>query len=612
MLVFNELELAYDNKKTQTQKIQAEKTNLDLTNLNISAENQRLQLAVDNHIHEKMDLRNQIQSLTKTNSEQIEKLNSLQNQIKSLEHLTVDNLRLQTIVDSHSQKTDDIARENTYLLSELDHFKSWLDSEKSEHEFSKAKILDLENLISEERNNAIVVQQSLKHSTDIQEKLNLQLNELQDSLNIQKDEHKLQERINAELSMVNNTLEEKISDLNTQLMTSKSEKELLKEKISKMTPASQNNGDRANILEQQVIELTAYKCQAISSVDHLRKQNDSLKSEVQKLSASLEQEILKQKSLSESVLEKDNEIQVINRQMNELQNHRHKLDKQLSFSTNKITSLKECLYKENEVVKDYEVKAISRNNSFSQLQDVNSSLSTQLEDMKTQNSQLIQSKLSLEEQINVEKDSSQKKDLLIAEQVLLVESLQQENKSQRDRIALIKSQYNNFVTDSQAVIAKSKHDYAELQSLYVEEQEKRKNLETIKAKMTKLVMDLEFASKKESAERQKLDQLLEAANHTIEELESKMISHRRFSSDLTLDSAVSNTPHKIPRKSRLSLKTLFKSPGNFINVSKSTMSVASVDSIESPIYHDRCQSIDTCAKSQISLGIVKDSLIISS
>ena len=67
------------DEKTQTQKIQAEKTNLDLTNLNISAENQRLQLAVDNHIHEKMDLRNQIQSLTKTNSEQIEKLNSLQN-----------------------------------------------------------------------------------------------------------------------------------------------------------------------------------------------------------------------------------------------------------------------------------------------------------------------------------------------------------------------------------------------------------------------------------------------------------------------------------------------------------------------------------------------------
>jgi hypothetical protein len=110
-------------------------------------------------------------------------------------------------------------------------------------------------------------------------------------------------------------------------------------------------------------------------------------------------------------------------------------------------------------------------------------------------------------------------------------------------------------------------------------------------------LDLESASRAESAERQRLDQLLEDANHKIRVLESRLTDHINYSSDLPSESTGSLTPHKIPRKSRLSFKQLFKSPGSLIGASKSLASALSIES-----NHDRCRSIDTCGKSQISIG----------
>jgi chromosome segregation ATPase len=320
---------------------------------------------------------------------------------------------------------------------------------------------------------------------------------------------------------------------------------------------------------------------------------------MQKLCTNLEEETIRSKTLTESILQKENLIAGLTTQNNHHLNEKAKFEKQLSFANNKISSLKECLHKENELVKDYQAKTISRNGSLSQLQDLNQSLNGLIDDLKAQNLKLAEDKSCLQGQITVFKNNVLNKDLVIAEQVRLVESLQEENKSQRDRIGMIKAQYDQFVSDSQKIIDKSKNDYVELNEKYAKEQAQRINLENIKSTMTRLVMELESASKKESAERRRLDQLLEDANHKIGLLEAKFSDHSNYSSELTLDSTGIQTPHKIPRKSRLSFKQLFKSPGSLTSVSKS---LASVQSVESGIDHLRCRSIDTCGKSQISLG----------
>lgn len=599
---FNNLKKAYDEECDLYQKSQMTIAQIEKTNIDLSAENKRLQLALDIDANERTSLQNQIKSLMIIKSEQKEKLNILETQINQLEPLSSENVKLQSANDANIEKIAELAKDlemRKTTATQMDVLKHQLSSETREHNMAKDKMLALENAFTKEKVHHVQTQQSLKNAIEAQNKLELQLTQIQNAFYTQSEEFKLQKQTDSELNIQKNTLEEQVAKVSAQLMALKSENNILKEKISTISPASEKNEDQIHILEQQILELTTAKCQLISSVDFLQRQNNTLKTEIEKMSSNMLEEIKKTKSLTEIMLRKDTEIIEITSKLTDLQNQKISLDRQISFANNKISSLKECLHKENELVKDYEAKTINRNGSIAQLQDLNLALNELLDEVKIQNSKLIDEKSCLEEQIKAEKISSQNKDLVISEQVLLVESLQAENKSQLDRIGMIKTQYEQFVSDSQAIFIKSKHDYAELKRQFANEQERRISLENIKATMTRLVIDLESASKKESAERQRLDLLLDAANHKIRVLQSKLSDQSSYSSDLTLDSAGSITSHRIPRKSRLSFKQLFKSSGSLMNVSKSVARVGSVDSV---INHERSQSIDTCGKSQMSLG----------
>ena len=613
---------ALEEERKTRQKLQNSLTELEKQKIQLESDNRRLQLSHDLNLHEKQKIAAQMKEMNETRHLEAGQLLDYKTLTARCEALDNERSLLQTLVNSNQSRITELETQLSQISSQYSDrelevqslrqkFKAELleksDLEKRAEELQVA--LDSELLNSSEKVAQIRKAQEVQKSSECKiDTLEKQITKLLDESQGYQDAIFSVEKQKAGLEL-------KLQESGQQLIMLNAETQKLKDKLSCLTPEAEQSEDTIKALNTEISELNHNKNILLGEISKLMHQQVDKDMELEKLKGELDDDRLARETAKRHQIDLEDRLLESIRSAGEFKDRFIQLEGQLASSNSRVSTLKDCLRKENEMVNEQAAKITSLQESVSRLQKQleaqTSATRVEQEVTRTLQAEVIR----LEASLSAERNCSLAKDKSVNEHFLLSETLQKENASQKEQINIIMSQYDAFVAESQSALSVAKKEHAELEFKYSVEYEKRINLEAIKATMTRLVMDLEAAAKRESDERLRLDQLLDDASHKIEILEMQILDNQRSANQKgrlheSIDSLALRTSEssdrgfldKTPRKGhRLSFKGFFRSSATIGDTNKSLPHVeGDVDSI---LGHDRSLSLDTCTRSQISLGI---------
>jgi chromosome segregation ATPase len=489
-----------------------------------------------------------------------------------------------------SKKIDEHAKEE--LQSRLARKETEEETQNESLRQLEGKFQEADNSLTKERKETQMLQESLKNLDKENASLQFRLQDTTAQLSKTRDEFQtLQEEL---FQIRANDDDSVISALRMELSSIEKAKSLLIQENNVLT-------DKIHSLEMEFVKTRNMHAQELSSTSDAAKELANAKKTI-------------------SVFKETN---------SNLQEKVEILEKQLESSNNRVMTLKDCLKTENDTVRKLEAELSTFKGKVflmeNELRNLSAEATQERDAVTTLKEQMthLESALASEKRAFAEKD---KKNSTLSSQI---EALQKDKTFLEGKIEIVMNQYESTVSESQAKINVVNKNYKDLQSRYESLSDRATHLEEIKTTMTRLVLELESAIKKETEEKMRLEQLLDEAHHKIESLEThssfklplspskrgslirKMDSDEVLSrvSDSSDRPSILNLSRTTQKTHRLSFKNFFKSSNAIGDMLRHSLPRLDVDD-DSSQTHERSFSIDTCNKSQLSLRKLSD--IISS